>query len=41
MIFDGYYFLFFEYMVNIIYIFEYIEYICYIFSISFVKKGLS
>lgn len=34
-------FLFFEYMVNIIYIFEYIDYMCYVFSISFVKKGLS
>lgn len=32
-------FLFFEYITNIICIFEYIEYICYIFSISFVKKG--
>lgn len=40
MIFDEYYFLFLKYMVNIIYIFEYMEYICYIFSISFVEKGL-
>jgi len=34
-------FLFFKYMENIINIFEHIKYICYIFSISFVKKGLS